>query len=143
VPAPPSNPILLYDGVCGLCNRAVRFVLKRDRQDRFRFAPLQSEFARNLLTRHGANPDNLDTFFMVLDCGQPTERLAARSDAALMVLRELAGVWAGFGAVLRVFPRWLRDWAYNRVARSRYRIFGQYATCPLPEQKHRHRFLDT
>jgi predicted DCC family thiol-disulfide oxidoreductase YuxK len=137
-----SNPILLYDGVCGLCNRLVQFVLKRDRQDRFCFAALQSDFARKILARHGANPGDLDTFYLVLDCGQPGERLSARSDATVGVLRDLGGIWGGFGSVVRMFPKWFRDRSYNRVARSRYRIFGKYDACPLPEEKHRHKFLD-
>jgi predicted DCC family thiol-disulfide oxidoreductase YuxK len=138
-----SNPILLYDGVCGLCNRLVQFVLKRDHRDRFRFASLQSEFARRILARHGANPGDLDTFYLVLDYGQPADRLASRSDAVIGVLQVLGGIWSGCGSVLRMFPKWLRDWGYNRVARSRYHIFGKYDACPLPEDKHRHKFLDT
>ena len=138
-----SNPILLYDGVCGLCNRLVQFVLKRDHRNRFCFASLQSAFAGNILVRHGANPGELDTFCLVLDYGQPAERLAARSDAAIEVLRNLGGIWAGCGWVLRMFPMRFRDWGYNRVARNRYRVFGKYDTCPLPEGKHRHKFLDT
>lgn len=143
MPLASSNPILLYDGVCGLCNRLIQFVLKRDRQDRFRFASLQSEFARKILARHGTNPGDLDTFYLLLDYGQLGERLVSRSDAAVGVLRVLGGLWAGFGSVMRMFPRWFRDWAYTRIARSRYRIFGKYDACPLPEERYRERFLDT
>jgi predicted DCC family thiol-disulfide oxidoreductase YuxK len=143
VPLASSNPILLYDGVCGLCNRLVRFVLKHDRQELFRFAALQSEFAGKILARHGANPGDLDTFYLVLNHGQPAERLAARSDAAVEVLRNLGGTWRGCGSVLRIFPKWVRDWGYNRVARSRYRVFGKFEACPLPEERYRGRFLDT
>jgi predicted DCC family thiol-disulfide oxidoreductase YuxK len=137
----PSNPILLYDGICGLCNRLVQFVLQGDREDRFRFAALQSEFAREILARHGANPGALDTFYLVLDRGLPSERLAARSDAAAVMLQELGGFWSGLGAALRIFPRWLRDWGYNQVARRRYRLFGKYDACPLPAEKDRSKFL--
>ncbi len=138
----PANPILFYDGVCGLCNRLVQFVLKRDARDYFRFASLQSDFVVRILQRHGLDPRDLDTFYMVTDYGQPDERLTARSDAALAVLRQLGGVWGAMALVLRVLPRWLRDWGYGLVARTRYRIFGKYDTCPLPEQKQRHKFLD-
>jgi len=136
------NPIILYDGVCALCNRFVRFILKRDSRDRFRFASLQSDFAVNILERHGVAPQNLDTIYVVLDHAEPNERLAARSDAGLVVLHEIGGGWAALGAALRSLPRWSRDWGYNAIARNRYRIFGKYDTCPLPEEKYRHKFLD-
>jgi predicted DCC family thiol-disulfide oxidoreductase YuxK len=136
------HPIILYDGVCGLCNRLVRFVLKRDRNDRFRFAALQSNFARKLLERHGRAPDDLDTFYLVLDEGQSTERLLARNEATIAVLEELGGIWRIFGELLRLFPRRFGDWQYNLIARSRYRMFGRYDSCPLPDPKARHKFLD-
>jgi len=137
-----SNPILLYDGVCGLCNRLVQFVLRRDSRGQFRFAALQGDFARRTLRRHNANPAELDTFYVVLDYDQPSERLAARSGAVVTLLGLLGGIWAGFGLLLRMFPKWLRDWGYNRVAQSRYRIFGRLEACPLPEERSRGRFLD-
>lgn len=141
---PPSgpNPILLYDGVCGLCNRLVRFVLKHDSQDRFRFAALQSDFAAMVLKRHGANPQDLDTMYVVLDPALPGERLKSRSDAAVFALHELGGFWRILAAVLGVLPGWLRDWGYNLIARNRYRIFGRYDSCPLPDPRYRHKFLD-
>jgi predicted DCC family thiol-disulfide oxidoreductase YuxK len=138
-----TNPILLYDGVCGLCNRAVQFVLKRDRRDRFRFASLQSEFAAGILRRHGIQPENLDTVYLVTDHGQAGERLSARSDAAISLLRELGGIWAAVALPLRILPVWFRDWGYNLVARHRYRIFGKYDACPVPNPKDRHKFLDS
>jgi predicted DCC family thiol-disulfide oxidoreductase YuxK len=138
-----SNPVILYDGICGLCNRLVRFVLKRDSADRFRFASLQSDYAAQVLARHGVSPQQLDTMYVVLDLGLPDERLASRADAAIAVLNDLGGFWAFLGALLGTLPRWLRNWGYNRVARNRYRIFGKFDSCPLPEAKHRHKFLDT
>ena len=137
-----SNPIVLYDGVCGLCNRVVRFVLKRDQRLRFRFAALQSDFASPLLRRHGADPDDLDTMYVLLDSGLPTERLVSRGDAATVILKELGGVWGVLGSALGCIPRGLRNWGYNLVARNRYRIFGKYDVCPLADEKDRGRFLD-
>ena len=136
-----SNPIVLYDGICGLCNRLVQFLLKRDTHDRFRFASLQSEFARNVLTQHGLDPQDLDTVYLVTDYGQPDERLLARSDAILFMLKQLGGLWkvAGVGHVL---PKAFRDAVYKVVARTRYRVFGKYESCMLPEPKHRNKFLD-
>jgi predicted DCC family thiol-disulfide oxidoreductase YuxK len=134
-------PIILYDGVCGLCHRLNRFVLARDRAERFRFAALQSDLARKILTRHGRDPRDLDTLYLVLGHGRPDERLLRKSDAALWILRELGGPWRAAGA-LRVVPRPLRDVGYDLVARTRYRLFGRYDACPLPDPRHRARFLD-
>ncbi len=136
------NPIILYDGVCALCNWFVVSVLKHDARDRFRFASLQSGFAAKVLRRHGFNPQDLDTVYLIMDHGQPTERLVARSDAAVAVWKELGGVWRSVAILLELLPRPLRNWGYNLIARSRYRIFGKYDSCPLPDPKYRHRFLD-
>ena len=136
-----DGPIILYDGVCGLCNRLNRFVLARDRAGRFRFAALQSALAGEILARHGRDPRDLDTLYLVLAHGRPEERLLRKSDAALWILRALGGPWRAAGA-LRVVPRRLRDLGYDLVARTRYRLFGRYDSCPLPEPRHRARFLD-
>ncbi len=136
------NPIILYDGVCGLCNRFVQFVLKRDHQDRFRFAALQSNFAREILERHNLNPDTLETVYLALDYGGPAERLLSRDDAASSVLQQLGGFSRLWASVLKVLPCRLRGWSYNFVARNRYRFFGRHEACPLPDPKDRHKFLD-
>ncbi|MDQ5843980.1 MAG: DCC1-like thiol-disulfide oxidoreductase family protein [Acidobacteriota bacterium] len=136
-----SNPIVLYDGVCGLCNRLNQFLLKRDTHDRLRFASLQSNFAAAVLLRHGADPHDLDTVYVVVDYGQPTERLLSRSDAILYLLAQLGGIWK-LGSVGHILPRVLRDGAYGIVARNRYRVFGKYDSCMLPEPKHRAKFLE-
>ena len=136
-----SNPIVLYDGVCGLCNRLVQFLLKRDGQDRLRFASLQSDFAATILERHGADPHDLDTVYVVKDFEQPNEKLLARSNAILHVFSELGGIWRLSGAG-KVLPRWLRDRLYDLVAKNRYRVFGKYESCMLPEPEQRRKFLD-
>jgi predicted DCC family thiol-disulfide oxidoreductase YuxK len=140
-----SHPILLYDGVCGLCNRTVRFVLRRDRRDLFRFASLQSALARRILCGHQINPSILDTFYVVIgfDAARvPKERVLSRSDGVIYVLRELGGVWKVVAGLFQLFPRELRDWGYNAVASRRYRIFGRCETCPLPSEENQGRFLD-
>lgn len=116
-------------------------MLARDPAGRFRFAALQSALAREILARHGRDPLDLDTLYLVLGHGRPDERLLGKSDAALRILRELGGVWR-IAALLRVLPRWMRDPGYDLVARTRYRLFGRYDTCPLPDPRHRARFLD-
>ncbi len=141
MPKSAVNPIVLYDGICGLCNRLVQFLLKRDVRDRFRFASLQSDFAESLLRRHGIDGIDLDTVYVVVDHGLGNELLLARSDAVLHVLGELGGVWS-VSRLGRMVPRLVRNGIYDLVARNRYRIFGKYDSCLLPEKRHQRKFLD-
>src|ERR1700676_1987117 len=141
-------PIVLYDGVCGLCNRFVQFILRRDRNAIFRFASLQSAFASRILARHQINPGELDTVYVVVspDSNNPTgesnELLLSRSDAALFVLKQLGIPWRVAASLMQLFPKFLRDSASNAIARHRYRLFGRSETCPLPRAQDRQRFLD-
>ena len=136
------NPILFYDGVCGLCNSMVQFLLKRDRQGRLRYASLQSDFAAKVLHRHGIDPNDLDTLHVVENYDQPNERVLQRSDAVLRAGRELGGLWGVLATIVKIIPRPLRDIAYRFVAQNRYRVFGKYETCMLPDPDQRSRFLD-
>jgi predicted DCC family thiol-disulfide oxidoreductase YuxK len=143
-----AYPLILYDGVCGLCNRFVRFVLRHDRRGIFRFASLQSPLASRILAAHAANPEKLDTVYVVPDFNPEKSAnysqtdLLSRSDAALFVLHELRGAWRTAAILLRFVPRFLRDWGYRQIAGNRYRIFGRYEVCPIPESSVRSRFLD-
>jgi predicted DCC family thiol-disulfide oxidoreductase YuxK len=132
--------VVLYDGVCGLCNRLNQFLLKRDRHDRFRFASLQSDVAAQLLQRHGTDAVDLDTVYVVVDYGKPEERLLSRSDAIIYVLQRLGGIWA-FAAAGKVLPKPLRDAFYKLVATNRYRVFGKYDVCLMPEERYKEKFL--
>jgi predicted DCC family thiol-disulfide oxidoreductase YuxK len=132
--------LLLYDGVCGLCDRLNRFVLKRDRKDRFRFAPLQSGVGRDWVARFGGNPDELSTFRVVVEYEGEAPRMLSRGRAGLFVLRELGGVW-GASRVFGILPTRLLDWGYERIAKNRYRLFGRHDACPLPRPEHRAKFL--
>ena len=134
--------IVFYDGVCGLCNRLVQFLLKRDGHDRLRFASLQSDFASKVLSRHGIDPKDLDTVHVVENYDQATERVLNRSDAILRAGRELGGMWGFAANIGRLVPRPLRNLFYRFVASNRYRVFGKYETCMLPEPQHRAKFLD-
>ena len=133
--------LVLYDGVCGLCNRLVQFVLRRDRRDRFRYAALQSDLAHELLRRHGRNPDDLDTVSVVRDHGAPGEQVLTKARAIIYVARRLGFPWA-LAAVLRVLPWRLLDFAYDQIAHRRYRWFGRHDACPLPTPATRAKFLD-
>ena len=137
-----TNPIVLYDGVCGLCNQLVQFLLKRDKHDQLRYASLQSDFASKILVRHGLNPKDLDTVCVVINYEETDERVLTRSTAILNVIKNLGGIWK-VAALGQVVPRPIRDLLYEMVARNRYRMFGKYETCMLPEPRHRAKFLDT
>jgi predicted DCC family thiol-disulfide oxidoreductase YuxK len=137
-----SHPILLYDGICGLCNRFVQFILRHDRNAVFRFASLQSTLAARTLARHDANLSDLDTVYVVLNHELPDELLLSRSDAVLFVLKRLGGPWRPAASLLQLVPKFLRNTAYNTIARHRYRLFGRFETCMLPSDEDRSRFLD-
>jgi predicted DCC family thiol-disulfide oxidoreductase YuxK len=133
---------VLYDGVCGLCNRLVQFLLKHDKHDRLRFASLQSDFAARVLTRHGIDPEDLDTLHVIENYERANERVLDRSDAIVRSGYELGGLWTIGAQLGKVIPRPLRDLFYRFVARNRYRVFGKFETCMLPEPDHRRKFLD-
>jgi len=139
---PWGQPYLLYDGVCGLCNRLVQFILRRDRDARFQYASLKSPFATRFLARHGVNPADLDTVYVLVNHRQPNESLRTRSDAVRYVLGQLGRFWRFPGSLLSWLPRPLCDWGYRGVAHNRYRILGRYDACPLPSADLRDRFLD-
>jgi len=127
------RPILFFDGVCGLCNAAVDFILKRDRKQVFMFAALQGETAQ---TRLGVKPDdNLTTMILVEGDAQWT-----RSDAALRVAWHLGGIYRVI-ALLRVVPAGVRNVIYDWVSRNRIRWFGQKERCRMPTPSERARFL--
>lgn len=135
-----DGPVLLYDGVCGFCDRAVRLVLRLDRRGLVRFATLQGETAREIRARH-PRLGGADSLVLVEPSGSDGERVLTRSEAALGVARVLGWPWCALGA-LRVVPRSVRDAAYDLFARYRYRLFGHYEECRVPSPDIRSRFLD-
>jgi predicted DCC family thiol-disulfide oxidoreductase YuxK len=136
-----DGPVLLYDGVCGLCNKTVQFVLSHDRRGTLRFAPLQSSYGQSVVARHPALR-NVDSVVLVEpSSGAGRERVFTRSTAALRVVSYLGGAWKLLLAAY-IIPRPIRNWLYDLVARYRYRFFGRYDTCLLPPPEVRARFLD-
>jgi predicted DCC family thiol-disulfide oxidoreductase YuxK len=135
-----GRALLLYDGVCALCNGVVQFLMKRDKLDRLRYAPLQSNFGREMLARFDIHnfPDGV---VLLTDALTPKEHLYQRSDAVAFAMMRLGRPWQLAGRVLQLIPRLLRDWGYGIVARLRYRLFGRYDTCPLPSPEQRSRLL--
>jgi predicted DCC family thiol-disulfide oxidoreductase YuxK len=132
----PASPLLLYDGVCALCNAAVTFVLKRDRSRSTRFAPLQGETAERFFASH-PGLGGTDSMIWIDASGN----VSTRSDAAIAIARQVGGVWSALAAIASIVPAKLRDALYDQVARVRYRVFGRYDACPVPPPEVRTRFL--
>jgi len=128
--------IILFDGVCNLCNGAVQFIIRRDPGQRFRFASLQSAAGQELLQRYGVDATVLYSI-MVIDDGV----LYQRSDAALRIARYLSGLWPVL-AIFRILPRPFRDAVYNYIATHRYKWFGKREACMIPTPDMKTRFLE-
>lgn len=135
-----GRALLLYDGICVLCNTIVRFLIKRDRLDRFRYAPLQSKLGREVLARFDIHtfPDGV---VLLTNALTPNQHLYQRSDAVAEALQHLSAPWRAMGKTLKILPRPLREWGYGIVGRLRYRLFGRYDTCPVPSPEQRSRLL--
>jgi len=131
--------LVLFDGVCGFCDRAVRWLLARDPDGRLAFAPLQGETAAALRARHPEIPEEADTVVYVETLGE-AERVFLRSEAVFRLLGQLDGPWRCL-AWLRWVPRPLADRCYRVFARHRYRLFGKLDTCPAPPPGERARFV--
>ena len=134
--APAMPDLVVFDGVCVLCNGFAGFVHRHDRARVFRFATAQSAAGRAVYAAAGVSPEALETFLV---CKQG--RIFQKSDAVIAAISSFGGLWRAV-ACARVLPRPLRDWLYDRVARNRYRLFGRHATCPLPPSGLRDRFVD-
>jgi predicted DCC family thiol-disulfide oxidoreductase YuxK len=135
-----GHPLLLYDGVCALCNGLVRFLLKRDRQGSLRFTPLERPLGREVLERFPLHefPDGV---VLVTAALTSSERVYYRSEAVGAAMQLLGNPWKTAGGAMIVLPRWLREFGYGLIARLRYRAFGRYETCPLPTAEQRDRIL--
>lgn len=136
-----NQHLLLYDGVCGLCNGLVRFLLPRDTDGVFVFASLQSAIGQSFVRQFAETADDLTTFYVITNYRSASPVLLAKSRAALFVSETLSGFWRT-ARLLRLVPPALLDRVYDLVARHRYRLFGRSDTCPLPAPGDRHRFID-
>ena len=134
------GPILLYDGVCGFCNRAVQFTILVDRHARIRFATVQGPFGQAVIARHPELRD-VDSLILVENPDTPDERVFIRSDGVLRGSRHVGWPWR-VAEALRIIPAFIRDAGYDAFARIRYRVFGRYDTCPIPSAEQRARFID-
>ncbi|WML26672.1 thiol-disulfide oxidoreductase DCC family protein [Neobacillus sp. OS1-33] len=127
--------IILFDGVCNLCNTSVKFIIKRDSEGQFKFASLQSETGQTLLRMHGLNKD-LNSFVLLED-----DKVYLKSSAALRVCRKLGSAWPAL-SLFRFLPPFIRDLLYDFVAKNRYKWFGKEESCLVPSPEWKQRFLD-
>lgn len=130
-----SEHVILFDGVCNLCNSSVNFVIDRDKQGRFKFASLQSEFGQKHIEQFGGDPAQLNSIMLIEEC-----QMYQKSTAALRVARHLSGGWPLLYAFM-IIPPFLRDLVYDWVAKNRYRWFGKEDACRIPSPELSHRFL--
>lgn len=130
----PSQPIVFFDGVCALCNHSVQKLLKMDRKQRLKFAPLQGETAAAQLSE----ADRRDLKTLVFCDQQGTARY---STAVVRILWQVGGIWSFFGSLLWLIPSPIRNWGYRFVSAHRYKWFGKHETCRLPKPGERERFL--
>ncbi len=132
----PNQRIILFDGVCNLCNSAVKFVLKRDKDSVFKFASLQSDIAKKLLKDFKVSGIDNGTFVLIVD-----GEVYTRSTAALKVSKHLSGLWP-LMTIFMIVPRFIRDWVYNLVSKNRYRWFGKRDICMIPTPEMKIKFLN-
>lgn len=135
VPAPPGG-VVLFDGVCNLCNGFVNWLIDHDHHDRLRFASLQSDAGQRLLRERGEDPSRLDSVILVTQ-----DRVYEKSGAVLRMGRALGGIWA-LGGIAVVVPRFIRDVVYDFVAARRYDWFGKRASCRMPTPELQRRFIE-
>ncbi len=132
-----SHPVILFDGVCNLCEFSVQFIIRRDRDAQFRFASLQSETGQKVLAQHDYADDTLSSVLLIED-----GVLYRKSRAALRIARRLDRLWPVFYYCLYWVPDFIADALYDLVGSRRYRWFGKKSACWIPDVTHRHRFLD-
>lgn len=131
----PAKKIILFDGICNLCNSTIIFVIKRDRKNIFQFAALQSEPGQILMKKHRLNPGQMDSIVLI-----EGDKHWKKSAAALRIARELSGIWPAL-YIFMIIPRFFRDFIYDSIANNRYRWFGKKDQCMIPTPELEEKFL--
>ena len=133
---PANKKLILFDGVCNLCNNSVNFVIKHDKKNRFLFAPLQSESGNAIVQQNNIDTSKIDSIILVDEDG----RVSFKSTAALKIAREL-GFPRNLAVVFFILPPFLRNWVYDYVASNRYKWFGRKDKCMIPTPELKAKFL--
>ncbi len=131
-----NNPVILFDGVCNLCNGAVQFVIKHDAKKQFRFASLQSEFGQKVLSENGFDTESLKSFILIED-----NKIHTKSTAALRVAKKLNAGWPLLYGFI-IVPPFIRNGVYNFIAKNRYKWFGKQDACWIPTPDLKSRFIN-
>jgi predicted DCC family thiol-disulfide oxidoreductase YuxK len=130
-----QKKIILFDGVCNLCNSSVLFVIKRDPKDQFRFAALQSDMGQALSKKHHIDTTQVDSILLIKD-----EKVYVKSSAALHIGKQLTGGYPLL-FLFMIIPAFLRNWVYDYVAKNRYRCYGKKDQCMIPTPELKSKFL--
>ncbi|RKR13159.1 putative DCC family thiol-disulfide oxidoreductase YuxK [Maribacter vaceletii] len=133
----PTKKIILFDGICNLCNGAIQFIIKRDTQNLFLFTPLQSKAGKKLLEERKIDTKNMDSILLI----DPNVAYYIKSDAALEIVKNLSTPWR-FIRIFKVLPIGFRDFVYDFIAKNRYRWFGKEEQCMIPTPELKTKFLD-
>ena len=134
---PKNKKIILFDGVCNLCNDAVIFIIKHDKNDQFRFASLQSEIGRKLMEERGIDSNYLDSIILI----EQGVAWYEKSDAALEIAKDLNGIYQSL-RIFKFLPRGFRNSVYKGIANNRYKWFGKKESCMIPTPELKAKFLD-
>ena len=130
-----KKKIILFDGICNLCNSSVQFIIRNDSKNHFMFASLQSKYGQKFLIENKLNASNFDSIFLI-----DGKDFYQKSDAALRIAKKLNSP-VNLLAVFLIFPKFLRDFGYNLVAKNRYRFFGKQKNCWIPSKELQNKFL--
>lgn len=132
-----NKKIILFDGVCNLCNNAVNFIIERDKKDVFRFASLQSDIGQKLISERGIDTETMDSMVLI----EPGVAYYQKSTAALEISKDLGGAYSMIG-YFSVLPEGFRDGIYNLMAKNRYKWFGKKDACMIPTPELKAKFLE-
>ncbi|WP_121665808.1 thiol-disulfide oxidoreductase DCC family protein [Mesonia aquimarina] len=133
-----KKQLILFDGVCNLCNNAIQFIIKKDKKDVFRFASLQSEIGQKLTKERGIDTSEIDSMILII----PGEAYYIKSSAALEIGKKLPGIYAVLASLLLNFPEGFRNLVYDFIAKNRYKWFGKKNACMIPTPEIQAKFLD-
>ena len=128
-------PIILFDGVCNFCNRSINIILDHDQDAHFQFAPSQSTAGKDILQQFGLEQNGKSSVILI-----DNEKVYTKTDAVILIATHLKG-WPKLFRLIKFIPKFLRDFAYDLIAKNRYALFGKRETCRIPDESIRHRFL--